>query len=70
MIAGPAANQPNRLCTPPGVGPRCRRLGSQIGVTRWEVRSLQSTVKGRERKIITGSFEWAGPIQLPEEECE
>ena len=32
--AGPAADQPSRLRTPPGVGPRCRRLGAQVNVTR------------------------------------
>ena len=32
--AGPAADQPSRLRTPPGVGPRCRRLGAQVSVTR------------------------------------
>jgi|SRR5580765_65350 len=34
--AGPVADQPSRLRTPPGVGPRCRRLGSQVNATRWE----------------------------------
>ena len=32
--AGPAADHPSRLHTPPGVGPRCRRLGAQVTVTR------------------------------------
>jgi hypothetical protein len=34
MKAGPAADQPSRLRTPPGVGPRSRRLGAQVSVTR------------------------------------
>jgi hypothetical protein len=34
--AGPVADQPSRLRTPPGVGPRCRRLGSQVNAPRWE----------------------------------
>lgn len=32
--AGPVADQPSRLRTPPGVGPRCRRLGSHVSATR------------------------------------
>jgi hypothetical protein len=34
MEAGPGADQPSRLRTPPGVGPRYRRLGAQVSVTR------------------------------------
>jgi hypothetical protein len=35
--AGPVTDQPSRLRTPPGVGPRCRRLGSQVSATRKEI---------------------------------
>ena len=36
MIAGPVVDQPSRLRTAPGVGPRCRRLGDRLDATRKE----------------------------------
>jgi len=65
MISGSCRQSAQPASHPPGVGPRCRRLGAQIGVTRWEVDPSIDGGGGRER--TDGLFEWAGPIQLPEE---
>ena len=44
MPAGPVVCQPSLLRTPPGVGPRCRRLGAQTDATR---RFLEGRFKER-----------------------
>jgi len=51
--AGPAADQPSRLRTPPGVGPRCRRLGAQVSGTR---QLIGCNLLAKERRGALQSF--------------
>ena len=63
-VAGHAVDQPSRLRTPPGVGPRCRRLGAQVSATRHKTDpyALRGTTTSKLGRNIDGVMPLTSPV--------